>query len=65
MNPELLPTTDPRRAALKVRGVSKWYGAERVLADVSFSIGEGESLVILGHSGSGKTTTLRIIAGLE
>ena len=55
----------PRRAALKVRGVSKWFGAERVLADVSFSIGEGESLVILGHSGSGKTTTLRIIAGLE
>jgi len=65
MNPELQPTTEPRRAALKVRGVSKWYGAERVLADVSFSIGEGESLVILGHSGSGKTTTLRIIAGLE
>jgi putative spermidine/putrescine transport system ATP-binding protein len=65
MKPETLPTTATRPAALKVRGVSKWYGAERVLADVTFSIAEGESLVILGHSGSGKTTTLRIIAGLE
>ncbi|MFM8395145.1 MAG: ABC transporter ATP-binding protein [Acidobacteriota bacterium] len=65
MKPEILATTETRPTALKVRGVSKWYGLERVLADVTFSIGEGESLVILGHSGSGKTTTLRIIAGLE
>ena len=65
MKPKMNLTTGTRSAALKVRGVSKWYGAERVLVDVSFTIGEGESLVILGNSGSGKTTTLRIIAGLE
>lgn len=53
------------RRALKVLGLSKWFGGEQVLDSVSFSILEGESLVILGHSGSGKTTTLRIIAGLE
>ena len=55
----------PRRTALRVRGLSKWFGTEQVLDDISFSIDEGESLAILGHSGSGKTTTLRIIAGLE
>ncbi|MDQ3255631.1 MAG: ABC transporter ATP-binding protein, partial [Acidobacteriota bacterium] len=37
----------------------------RVLEDVSFDVAEGESLVLLGASGSGKTTILRIIAGLE
>ncbi len=54
-----------RREALAVRGLSKWFGEEQVLDDVSFSIAEGESLVLLGHSGSGKSTTLRLIAGLD
>jgi sulfate/thiosulfate transport system ATP-binding protein len=54
-----------RKPALAVRGMSKWFGDELVLNDVNFSIGEGESLVLLGHSGSGKSTTLRLIAGLE
>ncbi|MFN0087969.1 MAG: ABC transporter ATP-binding protein [Blastocatellia bacterium] len=53
-----------RSEALSVRGLSKWFGDEQVLDDVSFSIAEGESLVLLGHSGSGKSTTLRLIAGL-
>ena len=51
--------------ALSVRGVSKRFGDEPVLDEVSFSIAEGRSLVLLGHSGSGKTTILRLIAGLE
>jgi ABC-type Fe3+/spermidine/putrescine transport system ATPase subunit len=54
-----------RRQSLVVRGLSKWFGSEQVLDDVSFSIEQGESLVLLGHSGSGKSTTLRLIAGLE
>ena len=54
-----------RRPALAVRGLSKWFGDELVLSDVSFAIPEGESLVLLGHSGSGKSTTLRLIAGLK
>lgn len=52
-------------AALCVRHLTKQFGDEQVLDDVSFSIANGESLVLLGHSGGGKSTTLRLIAGLE
>ncbi len=48
-----------------VRNLSKSFRGARVLEDVSFDVAEGESLVLLGASGSGKTTILRIIAGLE
>ena len=51
--------------AASVRGVSKRFKKSRVLEDISFDVAEGESLVLLGASGSGKTTILRIIAGLE
>src|SRR5262245_28305064 len=53
------------RQSVIVRGLSKWFGPEQMLDDGTFSIGEGESLVLLGPSGSGKSTTLRLIAGLE
>ena len=52
-------------AAVWVRGLTKSFDEEHVLDDVSFSIPEGQSLVLLGHSGSGKSTTMRLIAGLE
>lgn len=58
-------TQTDKREALRVHGLSKRYSAERVLDQVSFTIAEGESLALLGHSGCGKTTTLRLIAGLE
>ena len=51
--------------AASVRGLSKSFKGVRVLEDVSFDVGEGEALVLLGASGSGKTTILRIIAGLD
>ncbi len=54
-----------RRQSLVVQGLTKWFGPEQVLDGVSFSIAEGETLVLVGHSGSGKSTTLRLIAGLE
>ena len=55
----------PSGIAASVRGISKRFKKSRVLEDISFDVAEGESLVLLGASGSGKTTILRIIAGLE
>ncbi len=40
------------------------YGAETVLRDVSFRVGAGERIAIVGHTGSGKTTTLKLLARL-
>jgi ABC-type Fe3+/spermidine/putrescine transport system ATPase subunit len=58
------PVTSPEAAA-SVRGVSKSFKGTVVLEDINFDVAVGESLVLLGASGSGKTTILRIIAGLE
>jgi ABC-type Fe3+/spermidine/putrescine transport system ATPase subunit len=52
-------------AAASVIGLSKRFGKTSVLENISFDVAEGEVLVLLGASGSGKTTILRIIAGLE
>lgn len=51
--------------AAQVVGVSKYFGKTGVLQNITFDVAEGEALVLLGASGSGKTTILRIIAGLE
>ncbi len=51
--------------AASVSGLSKSFKQTRVLDGVTFDVAEGEALVLLGASGSGKTTILRIIAGLE
>jgi ABC-type Fe3+/spermidine/putrescine transport system ATPase subunit len=57
--------TPPSPAAASVVGISKRFGKASVLENISFEVAEGEVLVLLGASGSGKTTILRIIAGLE
>ncbi|NHN48894.1 ABC transporter ATP-binding protein [Halostella sp. JP-L12] len=57
------PATD--ETVLELDGVSKTYGDERVIDDLSLSVADGEILTLLGPSGCGKTTTLRLIAGLE
>jgi len=55
----------PAPHAASVVGVSKFFGKTSVLQNITFDVAEGEALVLLGASGSGKTTILRIIAGLE
>ncbi|HEV7507302.1 MAG TPA: ABC transporter ATP-binding protein [Thermoanaerobaculia bacterium] len=48
-----------------MRGISKSFGSEPVLADVSLAVEHHETVSVLGRSGSGKTTLLKIVAGLE
>ena len=56
---------DNPTVAASIRAVSKKFGAATVLENINFDVREGEVIVLLGASGSGKTTILRIIAGLE
>lgn len=46
---------------LRVDEVSKWYGDEKVLTDVSFDMDPGDVTVLIGPSGSGKSTMLRCV----
>ena len=49
---------------LEFSNVSKGYGEQRVLRDLSLQVEDGEFLVLLGFSGSGKTTLMNLMAGL-
>jgi len=51
--------------AVAIRAVSKTFDATAILREVSLEIRRGEFLALLGGSGCGKTTLLRILAGLE
>jgi sulfate transport system ATP-binding protein len=51
--------------SIEVRNVSKRFGAFDALKDVSFTVPAGQLVALLGPSGGGKTTMLRIIAGLD
>ena len=57
--------TVTRMAELVMEGVTKRFGATVAVADLTLTVGDGEFLVLLGPTGAGKTTTLRIVAGLE
>ena len=50
---------------LSLRGIRKSFGDAEVLKGISLDVKQGEFITLLGSSGCGKTTTLRIIAGLE
>jgi polar amino acid transport system ATP-binding protein len=52
-------------ALLEVNGISKSFGATKVLQDISLQLEQGEALAIIGSSGSGKTTLLRCLNFLE
>ncbi len=49
---------------LKVEGISKTFGARKVLINISIDVAQGHVIALTGPSGCGKTTLLRIIAGL-
>jgi multiple sugar transport system ATP-binding protein len=52
-------------AGIVLEHVQKCYGSYEAIRDVSLEIRDGEFFVILGESGAGKTTTLKMIAGVE
>ncbi len=50
---------------LKVEGLTRRYGDQTVVDNLSFNVNEGEFVALLGPSGCGKSTSLKMIAGLE
>ena len=52
-------------ADIRLENVSKKFGSNSALRGLNIDIKDGEFFVLLGQTGAGKTTTLRIIAGLE
>ena len=52
-------------AEVTLKNVSKSFGADVALDDVSMTIADGSFVVLLGPTGAGKTTTLRMISGLD
>ena len=54
-----------RQAAVRFENVEKSFGDVKVLRNFDLEVQPGEFVVLLGASGSGKTTALRILSGLE
>ena len=52
-------------AVVQIQNVEKRYGEHQVLKSVNFDIQAGEFVAFVGESGGGKSTLLRLIAGLE
>lgn len=60
-----MTTATASKPVINLTSVSKSFGATQVLKDVNLDVRPGEVLVLIGASGSGKSTVLRIMSGLE
>lgn len=57
--------TAPHGVAIEVRGLRRCYDAQEVLRGIDLDVSPGETLVVIGGSGHGKSVLLRHLAGLE
>src|SRR5207248_1885792 len=60
--PEQPPSSEPR---LRLRGISKSFGAVRALSNVDFEVYAGEVVGLVGDNGAGKSTLIKAIAGIN
>jgi ABC-type polar amino acid transport system ATPase subunit len=66
-----MPGVDPdpgmteSKAVLRISGLNKWYGRYHALRDVDLAVDGGERVVICGPSGSGKSSLIRCVNGIE
>jgi sulfonate transport system ATP-binding protein len=63
VTPPAAPTA--RRAAVSLRGVRRAFGTRQVLSHIDLDIERGEFVALIGQSGTGKSTLLRALAGLD
>ncbi len=63
--PAAAPAASLAGPFIRIEGVSKRFGTFQAVKDVSLTIGKGEIFALLGGSGCGKTTLLRMLAGFE
>ena len=57
------PSTEPSRAVIRTRGLTKHYGSVRALTDLTLEVREGEIFGFLGPNGAGKSTAIRTLLG--
>ena len=49
--------------SIEVKNLSKYYGEQAAVCDISFSVKKGEIVGFLGPNGAGKSTTMKIMTG--
>ena len=57
-------TTSMGAPILEVEELNAWYGAAHILFDLSFHVGRGEVVALMGRNGAGKSTTIKAMMGL-